>query len=255
MWSEARHQKIRMLLQRHGRITTEDAIGELGVSRETVRRDFLALEALGLLQRVHGGAVYLSDEPPIDKRNTIHIAAKQAIARAAAQRLRPPVTLFMDAGSTTTLLARELARLSGLTLITNSLSAAACFTENPGSTDNQIIILPGVLNTALSSTSGASTILQIQTFHADIALLSPAAVNARQGAASFLHDEALIARAMSEGAAETWILADHSKIGASSRETYCPPERIGRLFCNHQARQTEGFEALRKKVGEVVLVS
>ena len=82
MWSEARHQKIRMLLQRHGRITTEDAIGELGVSRETVRRDFLALEALGLLQRVHGGAVYLSDEPPIDKRNTIHIAAKQAITMA-----------------------------------------------------------------------------------------------------------------------------------------------------------------------------
>lgn len=253
MWSEARHQKIRMLLQRHERITTEDAVRELGVSRETVRRDFLELEALGLLQRVHGGAVHLSDEPPIDKRNTIHIAAKKAIVRAAAQRLRTPVTLFMDAGSTTTLLARELAQLSGLTLITNSLSAAACFSESPGNPDNQIIILPGVLNTALSSTSGASTILQIQTFRADIALLSPVAVNARQGAASFLHDEALIARAMSEGAAETWILADHSKIGAASRETYCPAERIDRLFCNSQARQTEGFEALRAKVGEVVL--
>ena len=60
MWSEARHQKIPMLLQRHERITTEDAIRELGVSRETVRRDFLELEALGLLQRVHGGAVHLS---------------------------------------------------------------------------------------------------------------------------------------------------------------------------------------------------
>ncbi len=143
--------------------------------------------------------------------------------------------------------------LSGLTLITNSLSAAACFTESPVNPDNQIIILPGVLNTALSSTSGASTILQIQTFHADIALLSPVAVNARQGAASFLHDEALIARAMSEGAAQTWILADHSKVGAASRETYCPAERIDRLFCNSQARQTEGFEALQAKVGEVVL--
>ena len=67
------------------------------------------------------------------------------------------------------------------------------------------------------------------------------------------HDEALIARAMSEGAAETWILADHSKIGAASRETYCPAERIDRLFCNGQARQAEGFEALRTKVGEVIL--
>ncbi len=253
MWSEARHQKIRLLLQRHDRITTERAMQELGVSRETVRRDFLALEALGLLQRVHGGAVHLSDEPPIDKRNTIHVAAKKAIAMAVAQRLRTPLTLFMDAGSTTTILARELARLSGLTLITNSLSAAACFTDAPGNQDNQIILLPGVLNTRLASTAGASTVLQIQTFHADVALLSPVAVNARQGATSYVHDEALIARAMSEGAGETWILADHSKIGAASRETFCPAERIHRLFCNQQAAQVEGFEALQARVGEVIL--
>ena len=255
MWSEARHQKIRMLLQRHARITTEDAIQALGVSRETVRRDFLELEALGLLQRVHGGAIHLSDEPPIDKRNTIHISAKKAIARAAAQRLRPPVTVFMDAGSTTTLLAHELAQLSGLTIITNSLSAAACFSAVPDNPDNQIILLTGVLNTALASTSGASTVLQIQTFRADIALLSPVAVNARQGAASFLHDEALIARAMSEGADQTWILADHSKIGAASRETYCPAERIDRLFCNRQAQQAEGLAALQAKVGEIILTA
>ena len=154
---------------------------------------------------------------------------------------------------TTTLLARELARLSGLTLITNSLSAAACFAESPANPDNQIIILPGVLNTALASTAGASTVLQIQAFHADIALLSPVAVNARQGAASFLHEEASIARAMSEGADETWILADHSKIGAASRETYCPAERISRLFCNSQARHTEELNALQARVGDIVL--
>jgi len=253
MWAEARHQKIRSLLQRHERITTEHAMRELGVSRETVRRDFLEMEALGLLQRVHGGAVHLSDEPPLDKRNTIHVAAKKAIARAVAQQLRPPATLFMDAGSTTTILARELAQFSGLTLITNSLSAAACFTESRPQPDTQIIILPGALNTALFSTTGTSTVLRIQDFHADIALLSPVAVNARQGASSFLHDEAVIARAMSENADETWILADHSKIGSSSRETFCPAGRIDRLFCNQATRDLEEYEALRDQVGDVVL--
>lgn len=253
MWLEARHQKIRSLLQRYERISTDTAMRELGVSRETVRRDFLQLEALGLLQRVHGGAVHLSDEPPIDKRNTIHVAAKKAIARAVAAQLHTPLTVFMDAGSTTTILARELAQLSGLTLITNSLNAAACFTERPAGRDNQIIILPGELNPALSSTSGASTILQIQAFHADIALLSPVAVNARQGATSFLHDEALIARAMSEGAQNTWILADHSKVGNASRETYCAAGGIHRLYCDSAARNAEGFEALRALVGEIIL--
>lgn len=253
MWAGARHQKIRSLLQRHERLTTEHAIRELGVSRETVRRDFLEMEALGLLQRVHGGAVHLSDEPPLDKRNTIHVAAKKAIARAVAQQLRTPLTLFMDAGSTTTILARELAQLSGLTLITNSLSAAACFTELRPAPDSQVIILPGALNSELFSTTGSSTIMKIQDFHADIALLSPVAVNARQGAASFLHDEAMIARAMSKGSDETWILADHSKIGAASRETYCPAHRIDRLFSNHAAQDVDGYEALRSQIGQAIL--
>lgn len=253
MWSEARHQKIRALLQRDERLTTDRAMRELGVSRETVRRDFMELEALGLLQRVHGGAIHLNDEPPIDKRNTIHVGAKKAIARAVAQHLRTPVTVFMDAGSTTTILARELAALSGLTLITNSLQAATCFSECPSGQDNQIIILPGTLNTTLASTSGASTVLQVQTFHADIALLSPVAVNAAQGATSFLHDEAVIARAMSKGARQTWILADHSKIGNASRETFCATEDIDRLFCNHAAENAEGFAELQRGVGETLL--
>lgn len=253
MWAEARHQKIRSLLQRHEHISTEDTMHELGVSRETVRRDFLELEALGLLQRVHGGARHLSDEPPLDKRNTIHVAAKKTIARVVAQQLRTPLTLFMDAGSTTTILARELAQLSGLTLITNSLSAAACFTEARSVPDNQVFILPGTLNAELFSTSGSSTILKIQDFHADIALLSPVAVNAQQGAASFLHDEAIIARAMSAKANETWILADHSKIGTASRETYCPAKHIHRLYTNQAAQGTDGLEALRSQVGQVML--
>lgn len=254
MWPEARHQKIRTLLQRYERVSTEDAMQALGVSRETVRRDFLELEALGLLQRVHGGAIHLSDEPPLDKRNTIHVAAKKAIAGRVAAALHTPVTIFMDAGSTTTILARELAQLSGLTLITNSLNAAACFAEHPtAGRDNQVIILPGELNTPLCSTTGASTILQIQTFHADIALLSPVAVNARQGATSFLHDEALIARAMSEGARETWILADHSKVGGASRETFCPAKSIHRLFCDNRSQDADGFADLKKLVGQVTL--
>lgn len=253
MWSEARHQKIRALLQREGRLTTEQTMQALGVSRETVRRDFLALEALGLLQRVHGGVVHLSDEPPLDKRSSIRVGAKKAIARAVARALKPPLTAFMDAGSTTTILARELARLSGLTLITNSLSAAQCLVDSVRGGDNQVVVLSGTLNGELFSTTGADTVLQLRRFHADLALLSPVALNAREGAASFLSDEASIARAMCEGARQTWILADHGKIGTSSRETYCAARDIDRLFCDRRAQEAEGFEALKAAVGEVIL--
>ena len=52
MWLEARHQRIQSLLDRLDRVTTEQIVEELDVSRETVRRDLLELEALGVLKRV-----------------------------------------------------------------------------------------------------------------------------------------------------------------------------------------------------------
>lgn len=254
MWSEARHQRIQLMLQRYERVSTPQVMTALGVSRETVRRDFLELEAMGVLKRVHGGAVHIGDEPPIDKRSTLHVSAKQAIAKAAAQRIDRPLTLFMDAGSTTTLLARELSLLSELTIITNSLDAAHSFRQQAAAHSNKIIILGGELSNHLAATAGSSTIAQIQRFHADIALLSPVGIDARYGASSFHHDEATIARAMSECAHQTWILADHSKIGTRSRETYCPVQEISLLISNTSANRREGFKELADCIGEIVLV-
>ncbi|MBV6272922.1 DeoR/GlpR family DNA-binding transcription regulator [Alcaligenaceae bacterium CGII-47] len=254
MWSEARHQRIQLMLQRYERVTTTQVMAALEVSRETVRRDFLELEAIGLLKRVHGGAVHISDEPPIDKRSTLRVAAKQAIAKATAQRINRPLTLFMDAGSTTTLLAKELSLLSELTIITNSLDAAESFRQQAPTQNNQIIILGGELSGHLAATTGSSTIAHIQRFHADIALLSPVGIDARHGASSFHHDEASIARAMSESAHQTWILADHNKIGTHSRETYCPVQEINVLISNTNASHREGFEELAACIDEIVLV-
>src|SRR3546814_777648 len=105
MWLEARHQRIQALIDRLDRVTTDQVIEELGVSRETVRRDFLELEAQGMLKRVHGGAVRIFDEPSIDKRIAIRVKYKQSIVRALAQRLNRELTVFLDAGRTPTLLA------------------------------------------------------------------------------------------------------------------------------------------------------
>ena len=49
---------------------------------------------------------------------------KRAIARLAASLTASGQTLFLDAGSTTSVLADELARQSGLTIITNSFDVA-----------------------------------------------------------------------------------------------------------------------------------
>jgi len=255
MWLEARHQRIQALLERLDRVTTDQVVDELGVSRETVRRDFLELEAQGVLKRVHGGAVRIFDEPSIDKRIGIRVKHKQSIARALAQRLNRELTVFMDAGSTTTLLARELAHLSHLTIITNSFDAVASFTSSPENNmrENRVFFLGGELSQRLAATTGASTIAEIGRFHVDMALLSPVAVDAAYGATSFDHNEALIARAMAENARQVVVLADYGKIGIRSRESYCAASRIDLLVTNANAVERPGYRELAGAVSEVLL--
>src|SRR5699024_7001976 len=132
MWKEDRLHRIRGMLSTFQQVTTDSIAAELGVSRETVRRDIIQLETAGELRRVHGGAVLNHAEPPVAERARTRVGFKRAIARRVARDIRSGQTLFLDAGSTTAIVAEELAKLSGLTIITNSFDVALHMNEIEG---------------------------------------------------------------------------------------------------------------------------
>ncbi len=253
MWQEERYQKIRALLASLQQVSTDRIVGELGVSRETVRRDLLELEALGELRRVHGGAVPVHSEPPITERVHTRVKYKRAIARVAAGLLSSGQTVFLDAGSTTTVLAHELAKLSGLTIITNSFDAAMAVGA-AGTSTNQVIMLGGAVSGPVSATSGEITIAEIHRYHADFALLSPVGVDAQCGATNFDLREAEIARAMTANAKSLIILADYSKIGLCSRVSYCAADQIDHLITNSNAEKLPGYVGISTVVGNCIAV-
>lgn len=253
MWQEERYQRIRALLSSLQQVSTDRIVGELGVSRETVRRDLLELEALGELRRVHGGAVPVHSEPPIAERVHTRVKYKRAIARAAAGLVSSGQTLFLDAGSTTSVLADELAKLSGLTVITNSFDVALKV-GTAGSGANQLIMLGGSVGGPVCATAGEITIAEIHRYRADLALLSPVGVDAECGATNFDLREAEVARAMTANAKQLVLLADFSKIGLCSRVSYCGADRIDHLVTNTSAQKSAAFAALKSAVGRVVAV-
>ena len=68
MLRETRLHRILALIAANGHISTERLIKELGISRETARRDIIELESQGAAKRVHGGLVALdssTSEPPL----------------------------------------------------------------------------------------------------------------------------------------------------------------------------------------------
>jgi len=254
MLQEDRHQRIRALLATVGRATTDRIATDLRVSRETVRRDVLALEARGELRRVHGGVAAIAEaEPPIAVRARVRLAEKTRIAQAAARLVNPGQILFLDVGSTVSVLARELATLSGLTIVTNSFDVATIIGASPGERSNRVIVLGGELGSTLPATFGSTTVAEIQRWQADVALLSPVGIDHRYGATSFDIEEANVARAMAVAAKRVLILADHSKIGQTSRVAYCAPERIDTLITDARAADEAALGALRGVIGEVVI--
>lgn len=253
MWQEERYQRIRALLSSLQQVSTDRIVGELGVSRETVRRDLLELEAMGELRRVHGGAAPVHSEPPIAERVHTRVKYKRAIARAAAGLVSSGQTLFLDAGSTTSVLADELAKLSGLTIITNSFDVALKVGA-AGNGANQLIMLGGAVGGPVCATAGDITIAEIHRYRADLALLSPVGVDAECGATNYDLREAEVARAMTANAKQLVLLADFSKIGLCSRVSFCGADRIGHLVTNTSAQKSPAFAALKSAVGNVLAV-
>lgn len=258
MLQETRLHRIRALLTTLNQVSTERIIKELGISRETARRDIIELEAQGVARRVHGGLVAVSGnrpEPPLRVRSAAMAKEKRAIARAAAQLLQPGKTLFLDAGSSTTMLAQELRTMSGLTIITNSLQAALALSaaEETETLNNEIILLGGAMMAGAQQTRGEMTIGEIYRFRADVALLSPVGIEAKNGASSFHPHEAAIARAMVQQASELILLADHSKLGVVSRSQYAPSQTIGTLVTDSGGADHPALAALRQALPQVIL--
>ena len=115
MYAEERQQAIAQLVSQRGRLSVVEVAEKFDVTTETVRRDLSALERIGLVRRVHGGAVPASSlaviESGLGERDLANTAEKEAIARAAVSLLPPAgSTVVLDAGTTTGRLAAALTR-------------------------------------------------------------------------------------------------------------------------------------------------
>lgn len=257
MLEETRLHRICALLSTLNHVSTDMIIQQLGVSRETVRRDVLKLEAMGRLRRVHGGVISCDSEPelPLNIRSAVKEKEKRAITLATVKQLRSGQTVFIDAGSTTSLLTTPLLSMSGLTIITNSLEIAAKLSplESDVPLQHDVILLGGHMGSLAQATAGEVTIAELSRYRADLALLSPVGISAHAGASSFSHQEAAIASAMTKYAKSTYILADSSKLGITSRIVYAAPAQITKIITDEGAKQHPEFELLENAGREMIV--
>lgn len=203
-----RQAAIMDMLRSQGRVEVLELARILQVSEHTVRRDLLALQAQGALQRTHGGAVSLdTSRLDIASRVATVPAAKAAIGQRAAALIEPGQTLILDAGSTTLALARALVARP-LTVITNAIDIAQVFAQDP---QVQLALTGGSWQPSHRALWGPAAEAMLDHCRADWAVPGACALDAVQGVTAIDEADASLKRKMVSRARQTLMLGDQSK--------------------------------------------
>jgi DeoR/GlpR family transcriptional regulator of sugar metabolism len=235
-----RHRVLLNLLSETGGIRTAEAAAALGVTEETVRRDFEKLEAEGELLRSHGGAVKLESarrEYPATERAEQHASEKLRIATAAVAHIEVGQTILFDA-STTALQVARLLPDQPLTVLTNALQTAMVLAEKPAI---QVTLLGGNLVTSSLSCTGWAAEQMLDLFRIDTAYISCRGLDADRGPSEATEEQARFKRRIVESAEEVCLLADGSKAGISSSYYFAKTADLDLWITD--CRPSEPFEA------------
>ena len=215
MYVEERQEAIAVLVRSRGRVGVTDVAARFGVTTETVRRDLAALERMGVVRRVHGGAVPTAAlsvvEPGVAERDTTQAQQKERIARAALD-LVPPAggSVLLDGGTTTGRLARLLPVDRDLVVLTNSVPAAALLAGLAGV---RLHLLGGRVRGVTQTAVGEETVRALRDVRVDVVFLGTNAVSGDHGLSTPDPDEAAVKRAMVAAGQRVVALADSSKVG------------------------------------------
>jgi DeoR family fructose operon transcriptional repressor len=225
MFVEERKQRILTALHRRPTVRVAELSHALRVSTASIRRDLADLERSGLLRRTHGGAVtprLAALEPTLAEKEDQYQAEKAGIAAMAAGFVQEGDTIFLDAGSTTRQIARELLHRRGVTVVTNALNIA----WELATSDLEIVLTGGQLRRGILSQVGPLAEQAIASLHVDILFLAANGVEIEKGVTTPSLIEAQTKRTMVARATRVVLVADHSKFGRVTFGRICGVDQL-----------------------------
>lgn len=235
MFPAERRQLISGLVSANGAVSLKELARATGSSEVTVRRDLRQLQAEGVVDRRHGGAVATagtSHELSYSDKTRVAAAEKAAIAEIAAELVTPGDAIVVGAGTTTQALARRLVRVPELTVVTNSLLVAHALAQ---ARSVEVILTGGLLRGSILAVVGSATEQALAGVLASRAFLSGNGLTAERGLSTPNATVAAVDRALAEAAREVVVLADCTKVGNEALVQTVPTARIHHVVTDEGA--------------------
>jgi len=218
-----RREQIRRLVDERGFVRVSELREAFGMSGVTARADLDALEAEGLVHRVHGGAVpaqapgstpAADTEPSFEESLGASVIPKQQIGALAASLVTSGQSVILDVGTTSLAIARALlarTELNDVVVITNGLSIA--LELEPAIPRFTVIVTGGSLRPLQHSLVEPLAATVLSQVHADLAFIGCNGVDATGGVTNINLPEAGIKTLMLQAATRAIVVADGSKLG------------------------------------------
>ena len=226
-----RQQAILQYLEGHNPASVKEIAKNIFASEASVRRDVAAMEEKGLVNRIYGG-VLLSRRKnaviPLDIRDGEHTAAKDEIAKRAAELVFDGATVYLDASSTVWRMLKYLKGKKDLKIITNNLRIFNEY-ETFGGT---VYCTGGTYDPKNRSFYGPEAIRFTESVWVDLFFFSSRGLSPDGEITDPAETETALRRAMLKRASRSYCLCDASKIGKRHLFTVCRKEDLSGIFCD-----------------------
>ncbi len=248
-----RREEVKDVLRKRGEVKLKE-LEEMfpQVSSMTLRRDLKYLEDHGFVKRTRGGAVAMSRlsisaENVYAQRALENVGNKFAIAKKALKFVETGRSIYIDAGTTTTLFARELPDMH-LSIMTSGLNIAGELMEKQ---QPMVSLVGGQINRNTISVSGVSSVAFLNDMNIDIAFMAASAFNMDSGFTSGNYTESELKKAVIKRARKTVMMMDSSKSDKTMPFTFAMLDDIDVLISDDdldpeiaEAARARGVELL-----------
>jgi len=211
-----RIRNITELLEQENELSVKEISELMRVSDMTIRRDLNSLEHQGVITRNHGGAVLVTPNPNsrypyiLEEQSTKHTQEKNLIGIKAASLVKPNETIFLDSGSTTPFIAKNLSSDLPISALCYTFTIALEFYPRK---NVNLILLGGSFHRDSNIFHSVENYELVRNTRADKAFISTAGLDPDMGLTTFFNYEADIKREMIRSARHIVLVADSSKFG------------------------------------------
>ncbi len=214
--AEPRQKQILQLVNAEGQAVASELARRFGVSDMTIRRDLGTLEDMGLVIRVHGGAI-AGERSRFTNRLSTNARAKAKAVAKLADFLPETGCVYFDGSTTVLNLVKALKGRTRLQVATNNVETFNRLAAVKGPTP---ILLGGSLDTRTDNLIGPLALRSVEALAFEKAFFSAWGLDAGVGLNEVTMEDAQVKEQVARRARHVYVALDHSKLGVVTAGTW-----------------------------------